>query len=534
MTPVFSGIGAASVRGFGRIFKGPGQFIWDTEVLLSTTGAGNWTKPEGVTQVQIECWGAGGGGGDSVVNGAGGGGGGGGGYARSIITYPSASQSIPYVVGASGSGTTWNSNQVLARGGTQGGTGFSSSETAVAGKGGGIDFPNIGDVTYIGGNGNLGWSLNVASSGIEFSSGGGAAGSTGDGGNANINVGPGTGTADFGGAGAIGTQGDVNFTGLNGNIYGGGGSGGQKVSGGQTRLGGLGAQGLIRIRYLLNPATGGTVTSDATHIYHTFTGSGTFTVNSNITGADILVVAGGGGGGGNRGGGGGAGGVRTVLNTSLSPGSYSIVVGAGGDGSGAAGSNTGFNGNNSSALGTISTGGGGGGTHSAASNGANGGSGGGAAMGYNENPTFIGGTGTSGQGNNGANSSTGKNNGFDVRNTGGGGGAGAAGTTGSGVLGGTLPNGGAGISVFGTNYGGGGGGARGDDDIYILNPPNGLSAGGGTGGIGGGGNGNTLYDEQNNSTAGQINSGGGGGGGGLFSNGANGGSGIVVIRYLKP
>jgi hypothetical protein len=249
MTPIFSGLGTASVRGFGRIFKGPGQFLWDTEVLLSTPGAGNWTKPVNITQVQIECWGAGGGGGNSSVNGAGGGGGGGGGYARSIITYPSASQSIPYVVGASGSGTTWNSNQVLAQGGTQGGTGLSSSEAAEAGKGGGIDFPNIGDVTYIGGNGNVGWSLNVVSSGIEFSSGGGAAGSAGDGGNANINVGPGTGTADFGGTGAIGTPGDVNFTGLTGNIYGGGGSGGQKVSGGQTRLGGLGAQGLIRVRY---------------------------------------------------------------------------------------------------------------------------------------------------------------------------------------------------------------------------------------------------------------------------------------------
>lgn len=248
MTPVFSGFGTASVRGFGRIFKNT-EFFWDTEVLLSTVGAGNWTKPAGVTSVQIECWGAGGGGGDSNVNGAGGGGGGGGGYARSIITYPSASQSIPYVVGASGSSTTWNSNQILAQGGAQAENALSTTQVALGGNGGGIDFLNIGDVTYIGGNGATGWASGVIGSGVEFSAGGGAAGSTGPGKDAATSFGAGLGTEDFGGAGATGTVSNVNFTGLTGNIYGGGGSGGQKVSGGQNRTGGAGGQGLIRVRY---------------------------------------------------------------------------------------------------------------------------------------------------------------------------------------------------------------------------------------------------------------------------------------------
>ena len=47
---------------------------------FTTTGAGTWLCPPGVTSVQVECWAGGGGGGGG--NGVGGGGGGGGGYAR--------------------------------------------------------------------------------------------------------------------------------------------------------------------------------------------------------------------------------------------------------------------------------------------------------------------------------------------------------------------------------------------------------------------------------------------------------------------
>ena len=76
---------------------------------------------------------------------------------------------------------------------------------------------------------------------------------------------------------------------------------------------------------------------------HIFTGSGTL----NVTGigdlggnAEYLVVAGGGGGGHNVGGGGGAGGLRTNLSGhplaggtyTLSAGSYTVTVGAGGIG----------------------------------------------------------------------------------------------------------------------------------------------------------------------------------------------------------
>ena len=62
-------------------------------------------------------------------------------------------------------------------------------------------------------------------------------------------------------------------------------------------------------------ASGGTVTTSGDYKIHTFTGPGTFTVNSagNEAGSeavDYLVIAGGGGGAGRHGGAGGAGGVR--------------------------------------------------------------------------------------------------------------------------------------------------------------------------------------------------------------------------------
>ena len=80
---------------------------------------------------------------------------------------------------------------------------------------------------------------------------------------------------------------------------------------------------------------------------HIFTSSGTFTVtDSALTSVQYLVVAGGGGGGGhNSGGGAGAGGFRTNVPGHplagspfpISPGPYTVTVGAGGRGSVGAG-----------------------------------------------------------------------------------------------------------------------------------------------------------------------------------------------------
>jgi len=86
-------------------------------------------------------------------------------------------------------------------------------------------------------------------------------------------------------------------------------------------------------------ASGGTETTyesgGKTYKVHTFTSSGTLTVDFEGH-ADVLVVGGGGAGGttgvsGSNGtGGGGGGGVRQVTNVYLNGGSHTITVGAGG------------------------------------------------------------------------------------------------------------------------------------------------------------------------------------------------------------
>src|SRR5210317_666931 len=92
--------------------------------------------------------------------------------------------------------------------------------------------------------------------------------------------------------------------------------------------------------------SGGTITTygsaPSEYRVHTFTSSGTWTVNETLTGVDWLVVAGGGGGGGGgaAGGGGGAGGMIEQTGQTVSAQSYTVTVGAGGGyNSGGEGSN---------------------------------------------------------------------------------------------------------------------------------------------------------------------------------------------------
>jgi hypothetical protein len=253
------------------------------------------------------------------------------------------------------------------------------------------------------------------------------------------------------------------------------------------------------------PTTGGDlVYEDGVYTYHKFTTSGIFT--NNIGSFDYLVVAGGGGGGTqvsgvSNGGGGGAGGYLSgILNTS---GAIAITVGAGG-----APDTVGLSGGDSQVGDTIVALGGGGGGQSALSGGDGGSGGGSSAYGA----AAAGGSGTVGQGSDGAD---GTPNGTWI----GGGGGGAGGV---GVLGGSAGpgTGGAGLDWqgLGTLYAGGGGGG-GNSNTWGL---------GGAGGGGAGGSGSSYPPED-----GAANTGGGGGGsGGAALDGANGGSGIVLIRYL--
>ena len=144
-------------------------------------------------------------------------------------------------------------------------------------------------------------------------------------------------------------------------------------------------------------ATGGTVTTSGNYKYHTFTGSGTFAIqtaaNSAGGGIDYVVVAGGGGSSVDNSSGAGAGGYQALASQSKSVASYSVVIGAGAP---AATSYYSNNGNASSAFGTSSTGGGGGSSWNGSCHGKNGGSGSGTCS-----SSSTVGTGISGQGNNG-------------------------------------------------------------------------------------------------------------------------------------
>ena len=296
--------------------------------------------------------------------------------------------------------------------------------------------------------------------------------------------------------------------------------------------------------------SGNTLTTvDTNFKVATFTGPGTFTVNSGtgpLAKADYLVIAGGGGGGigyasGLCGGGGGAGGFReshcatvsgpytasplaTPTSLSLAPGAFPITVGGGGTGRiGCSGCGAGPNvtaggdGNNSifSTITSTAGGGGGSGCRSGAGGGRPGGSGGGggyvAAGGAGNTPPvspaqgFAGGCGPGPSASNGG---------------GGGGGAGAVGANVPGPNSGGAGGAGVTTSINGTPTarGGGGGGSG-------LNS---TSAGGA-----GGGGASARYNPGCNAVVGTANTGGGGGGGVSYSRGvgANGGSGIVIIRY---
>lgn len=227
----------------------------NSQVITANPGSvQTFSKPKGVTQLIIECWGGGGaGGGSSTNNNTGGGGGGGGAYSKRTFTgLPAAATSYNLSVGIGGNtsvtagsvgGDTWaisnDLNGVVAKGGSGGAVGANPTSTAAGGQAS----AGFGDIKFNGGTGGAG-------SGTVSGGGGGAAGSNGIGGNASNNT-NGTGTLTGGGDGGAGTSTPVLFTGVSGSAYGGGGSGGYRTTGGtgNNRTGGGGAAGAIVITY---------------------------------------------------------------------------------------------------------------------------------------------------------------------------------------------------------------------------------------------------------------------------------------------
>jgi hypothetical protein len=265
-----------------------------------------------------------------------------------------------------------------------------------------------------------------------------------------------------------------------------------------------------------------TVVGGTTYVW--FTSSGDL-VTKNIPSYEYIVIAGGGAGGGSSGnvdsgGGGGAGGF--LLGTASSPanGTAAVIVGSGGA---YVVSNNGSDGTNSLIPGVATAIGGGGGGRSLSGTpqgGRYGGSGGGA--GAASSSTAQGGSAVAGQGNNGAAGNT-------ATRGAGGGGRGAAGSS-------------PGLSYYHGQGGVGTAVGAWASAINIIYNAGYYAAGGMSGGsptvpasnaLGGGGLG-ASRDSDVTATVGSANSGGGGGGAyswpGQTRAGANGGSGLVIVR----
>ena len=294
--------------------------------------------------------------------------------------------------------------------------------------------------------------------------------------------------------------------------------------------------------------TGGNAKRVGDSIVHTFTVDPNegdiweFVPPSYAESVETLVVGGGGPGGYYAGGGGGAGGL--VYNAALAVQggmTYTVKVGAGGTASsgvaiyGTNGGDSLITSGSGAVTNAIAYGGGAGGNgnlggQTATCPGIAGGSGGGASSG---NSYAAGSATPSGQGNAGGGGFTSGN----PKGVWGGGGGGAGGSGGTVAQGNTIPAGAGGngiaylISGTETYYAGGGGGGgtmNGTADAYGA-------GGAGGSGIGGTGGMRTPVDESaKQASAGRDGTGSGGGGGSTVEGsygGANGGSGIVIVRY---
>ena len=267
--------------------------------------------------------------------------------------------------------------------------------------------------------------------------------------------------------------------------------------------------GIIQDVPALSFTYSGTVSSNISTgvTYYSFLTSGNL-VTPTTQNINYLLIGGGGGGGGGIGAGGGGAGADVIGTYSLSAGTYSVTIGAGGaglpgssgtQGPGSVGLSTIING---TTLGVPGGGAGGGGSASTGAGGA-----------IATSTTGGGGGGSYTSGNSAA---------------GGGGGVGSAGLNGGGAGGPNSGggNGGTGITYAGFQLGGGGAGSG-----WV-----GGNVGGGTATYGGG-NGGTNNAVTNAGCNAIANTGAGGGGGtygggvNSYGGGGNGGTGIVILSY---
>jgi hypothetical protein len=504
------------------------------------TSGGTFT-PNGAMNVEALVVGGGGGGGETI----GGGGGGGGvihdtsfavtatGYTITVGAGGAGGSGAGYPAGVKGGNSVFSTNTAIGggagagynvnasgTGGSSGGgggngslnAGYTPAQGNDGGNGGGANASGGGGgasangASYSGnnsGNGGDGLAFSITGEKLYYAGGGGGGVRNSTGGTAGS---AGTGGGGNGGKTTAGGGGTANT--------GGGGGGGGYVS---DLAGGAGGSGIVIIRYPFENEMpiGGIVTDVGDYRLHTYMSTGTdIFVPSFSTNVEVLMVGGGGGGGETIGGGGGGGGVIHNTSFAVTAGQhYQVTVGDGGDRGwdGTSGTYPAGSKGESSIFSTLtSIGGGGGAGYNGAASGTGGsaggnGAGGGARAGY-----------TAGQGNDGGTH-------YGNTNTsGGGGGKNAAGSNATSTVSGS---GGSGytstITGSSVTYAGGGGG--------------GVRNGSGTAGSGGSGGGGTG-GSSTAGTSGLTNTGGGGGGGGYVSDlaGGYGGSGIVIVKYLRP
>lgn len=298
---------------------------------FTTPGTDTWVCPVGVTDIQVECWGAGGGGhsaGGATAGGAGGA------YVKRINIAVIPGTSYDIVVGTGGTPGVSGTDSYFDTGvDTKAKGGISSNTSPLATE----NNISIGDTRFKGGNGNTGDSKNDDGGG-----GGSSGGTSANGNNASGSTG---GTAPTGGgAGGNGAT-LANSNGVNGSTPGGGGGG--KTGSGTA---GTGADGKVIINYS-DPASG--------YIVESFHANNTWVCPASVTEVQVECWGGGGGGRGGdvkdtgHGGGGGAYALETALSVTPSS-SYTVTVGAGGAG-GTGLSGSGSNGNDSwfSTSGTV-------------------------------------------------------------------------------------------------------------------------------------------------------------------------------------
>ena len=334
------GGGAGGFKEFPAIRINPGPY----KVVVGAGGRGGMGVPSPANPVAqpgeassfgdlLRVSGGGGGGKYGDSGGQPGGSGGGGGSDEDNSTNPGGSGNIsgwsPPEGNAGGLG-----RYAGGGGGGAGGVGSDVSPASpygvAAGAVGGNGSPSTyaygpgSPITYAGGGGG-----GTHSPGAPNAPTGAAGGSGGGGRGGRLSTGP-----DITGQQGNDPSTSAGNDGLQGTGGGGGGSSRYQAPGG------AGASGICVVRYVIGgsegtaKASGGAISYYDDKVIHTFMNSGTFTMPATYpsTPAQILVVGGGGAGGQRHGGGGGGGGVIHVQasNGTITNGTYTVVIGAGG------------------------------------------------------------------------------------------------------------------------------------------------------------------------------------------------------------